>query len=291
MACEFEVRFPAGQYEQGTECGPGGARSGRGTWRSSCRTSGPPANSAASISWRPRSRSKSNRSCSICSAWRCDSVRGDRRGVRHHVGAALGGMGIRPPGRQHSLRRPTGRGAVAGRRPSGGTRPGAADGPLPQARRANQSRQHRQGIRLGPVCRAAAGRSAWPISCCTAARAACWPEAASQPAPTARLISTPALGDRRPPPLAPRPAAGSRSASRSGVGHLGRPVSVVSPSRTPLRTHPRSAVRPARRGRALDDRRGAPRPPWPMPCRPPSTSWGRSDRWTTAGPIRKSPPS
>ena len=30
-----------------------------------------------------------------------------------------------------------------------------------------------------------------------------------------------------------------------------------------------------------------PRPPWPMPSRPPSTSWDRTARWTTAGPIRE----
>ena len=109
-------------------------------------------------------------------------VRGDRRGVRHHVGAALGGVGVCPAGRRNPFGRPTGRGAVARRRPSGGTGPRAADGPLPTSRACGSTSA--ASARDTPWTSAPSGcwPWAWPTSCSTAARAACWPGAAGRPA-------------------------------------------------------------------------------------------------------------
>ena len=159
MACEFEVRFPAEQYPQGTEFAlesldlvealeeqisyfrptselsraqPLGGRTARRTGAAAVR-SAQPGN---------------------------DLVRGDRRGVRRYVGSALGGMGVCPAERPGPFAGPTGRGPVVRGRPSGGTGRRAADGPLPTAGRADQPRQHRQGIRPGPLRRATAGLGA-----------------------------------------------------------------------------------------------------------------------------------
>ena len=69
MACEFEVRFPAGQCDSGTEFALESLDLVEALEEQIVVLPARQRNQPHQSAWRPKSRSKWSRRCSICSVW------------------------------------------------------------------------------------------------------------------------------------------------------------------------------------------------------------------------------